>query len=300
MQLELARRPEAAKGLSVTFQSRNLPVACPPKVRTVLWDLETDETLAQLEPLIEQADVVVNLIGATPGAGTDDAMFRRLNVDFPCRLLDLIARHPGVRCVLISSAAVYGVPVGPAPLHEDSPLNPASAYGASKCAMEEAARRHPVADRVNCLRIANISGADALLGGALGSDRPSPLLLDQFANGKGPQRSYVAPFDLAAMLFDLIRLPSLPDVLNISSGPPVFMDDLLTQLGKSGAGLDWSFRPAPPSATERVVLDVGRLARLAPPTIARAARRSTSTERDLVTQALEFAAARSPTSRSAA
>lgn len=173
------------------------------------------------------------------------------------------AEAAGVRHVfLASSAAVYGAADGAR--EEDAP-RPLSDYGRAKCAMEEAAlawaAARPSGPGVTCLRIANVAGADALLGLAEGD---APQRLDIFADGTGPRRSYLGPAALASLLtclFAHVRAgESLPVLLNVALDGAVAMEALLNAAGRS-----WMPRPAPATALPLVRLDIARLAALCGP-----------------------------------
>jgi nucleoside-diphosphate-sugar epimerase len=106
---------------------------------------------------------------------------------------------------------------------------------------------------VCALRIGNVAGADAILGGW----QPG-FTLDRFADGTTPRRSYIGPGDLAQALEALIAHPSpLPAALNLTAPGLVAMGDLL-----KAAGLEYQTRPAPPDALPIVQLETARLARL--------------------------------------
>ncbi|MEL6914372.1 MAG: NAD-dependent epimerase/dehydratase family protein [Pseudomonadota bacterium] len=151
---------------------------------------------------------------------------------------------------LPSSAAVYG---GGAALAEDAPLpDPATLapYGSMKQAMEAAMAGRP---RVTCLRIGNVAGADAILGGW----RPG-FELDTFPDGRTPRRAYLTAGDLARVLAGLAQAAqtrALPPVLNVARPGTEEMGALL-----DAAGLAWRPRPAPPGALEEVSLDTAALA----------------------------------------
>lgn len=172
-------------------------------------------------------------------------------------------RAAGVaRVFLASSAAVYGAAA--LAREEDAPA-PLSDYGRAKLAMEAAALRwaaaHPGGPGLTCLRIANVAGADALLGAAPG---PGPQRLDTFPDGTGPRRSYLGPMALAAILarlFALVRQGRpLPEILNLALDGAVAMEALLSADGRA-----WAPRPAPATALPVVRLDVRRLAAIAGP-----------------------------------
>ena len=93
-------------------------------------------------------------------------------------------------CTLASSAAVYGRPEGDAPLSETTEPRRVSGYGRAKRAMEQAVAE---GQGVTCLRIGNVAGADQLLLNAATATAQAPLILDRFADGTGPDRSYIGP-----------------------------------------------------------------------------------------------------------
>ena len=200
----------------------------------------------------EGAQMILNLAGRVGGTARDDADHAALAL----AALEA-ARTAGVAQVLLaSSAAVYG-PADCAA--EDAPLAPVTPYGRAKAQMEDAAGRWAAVHRggpgVTCLRIANVAGADALLGAAPG---PGPQMLDVFPDGTGPRRSYLGPLALAGILSRLaghVRAGGiLPEVLNVALDGAVAMAALLDADGRA-----WAPRPAPRAAVPLVRLDVTRL-----------------------------------------
>ena len=224
-----------------------------------------------LVDLMAQSDVVLNLAGKTPtnpGAASD-ADYAAANVDYAERLIEVAAAQGVSRVLLASSASVYGRPAEPdVPIREDVALAPLSDYAQSKTEMEQTA--NSLAEKfphlgITCLRIATIAGADALLQNAFRAGSDAPLLLDQFANGKGPQRSYIGLGKLADVLFDLsVSDRDLPATLNVANNQPVRMEDLLEQVKTYRPGFAWRYRPAPEGAIETVVFDTGCLDALLP------------------------------------
>ena len=160
----------------------------------------------------------------------------------------------GARVVLTSSAAVYGNRAGE--LDEDIPLTPQSDYGRAKADMET--RGATLAAQLGVplcsLRIGNIAGLDAILGGW----RPG-FRLDRFAGGRTPRRSYIGPLTLARVLGDLVAAADLPGVLNVAAPGSTEMGALL-----DAAGLDWAPQPAPDTAIAEVRLSVRALQRYTP------------------------------------
>jgi UDP-glucose 4-epimerase len=224
------------------------------------------EDPAALVQAAQGCDVILCLAGSIAGRGADLQDNWRLA---EAALQAAAAAGPRAatgRCAqvfLASSAAVYGNQ--PGPLSEDSPLAPASPYGAAKAEMEQ--RAAALAARLDVpvcmLRIGNIAGLDAILGGWRAG-----FALDQFADGRSPQRSYIGMRCLSRVVAQLLQRailspaalsPSLPAVLNLAQPGPVAMGDLLR-----AADLPFASRPAPQTAIAEVSLDVSRLQRLIP------------------------------------
>lgn len=193
-------------------------------------------------------DVVLGLAGVVPGQGD-----LRLNTVLGRAALDIGAAAGAKRVFLTSSAAVYGP--SKTPLHEDTTLRPANAYGAAKCQMEQDARAHvaTLPTQMTALRIGNVAGADALL-----AQPGATRILDRFTDGQGPRRSYIGPKALTEVLAHLMVLAAdgrdLPDTLNISLPGTVTMEELCC-----AAGLQITWQPAPDTALPVVALDVARL-----------------------------------------
>lgn len=181
---------------------------------------------------------ILCLAGGVPGRGD-------LADNWKLAEVALRAATPGQRVILCSSAAVYGNQ--PGLLAETTPLRPANDYGVAKVEMEQnsAVLAHDLGVSLCLLRIGNIAGLDAILGGW----RPG-FQLDQFADGRTPARSYIGAETLARLLAELLALPRLPRVLNIAQPDPVQMGDLL-----EAAGLHWRACVAPEAAISQVALD---------------------------------------------
>jgi UDP-glucose 4-epimerase len=154
------------------------------------------------------------------------------------RLIDACIRHGVDRFVLSSTAALFNLD-SDAPIPEDAPIDPQSAYGDSKWMIERALHwAHQVHGfRHACLRYFNAAGADP--AGRLGEDhRPEshliPLVIDA-ALGRRPAldvfgddyptpdgtcvRDYVHVSDLAtAHLLALDALKDGPVVWNLGNG----------------------------------------------------------------------------------
>lgn len=158
------------------------------------------------------------------------------------------------RVILCSTSAVYGRL--PGLLSETTPPAPLSEYGRTKLEMEQAATTlaADLGVSVTSLRIGNVAGADAALGGW-----GPGCTMDQFPDGATPARSYIGPRTLARVLRDLCLHTDLPDVLNVAAPGLIQMGELL-----DAAGCAWTPRPAPDTALREIALDVTRLTRLIP------------------------------------
>lgn len=199
---------------------------------------------AGLADLAARSSQILCLAGPVPGAAGD--MLDHVKLAEACVLA---AARDGQRVILASSAAVYGATAGL--LREELPPAPLHPYGQAKADMEARAftlgRELGVA--VTVLRIGNIAGFDAILGGW----RPG-FRLDQFADGRTPRRSYIGPVTLSGVIQSLCRAETLPDLLNLAAPEPIEMGALL-----DAAGLEWVPRPAPDHAIAEVSLATARL-----------------------------------------
>ena len=105
------------------------------------------------------------------------------------------------------------------------------------------------------MRIGNVLGADALLQTAAKATQEAPLLLDRFADGTGPRRSYVGPVTLLRIVETLARHTGpLPSVLNIAAPAPIAMEDLL-----NAGNFPWTWRPALAGARQDITLSCEKL-----------------------------------------
>lgn len=164
------------------------------------------------------------------------------------------AASTGARVLIASSAAVYGNQSGV--LNEETLLKPTSDYGRAKADMETsvATLANELGVSVCALRIGNIAGVDAILGGWKPGFR-----LDTFLDGRTPRRSYIGLKTLARVMSDLIKAPKLPPVLNVAVRETIEMGALL-----DAADLDWTGQPAPDTAIAEVCLATDKLQHFTP------------------------------------
>lgn len=214
------------------------------------WDI-----LGPRKPAVPPCRGIIGLAGVVSGPVG-------LNTDLALAAVDLALASGCVPVLLTSTAAVYGHQSGP--VDEQSICDPINDYGRAKLAMERAvAVRLRALGRdappVCILRIGNVAGADSLL---LSAGRGA-VILDQFAGGRGPERSYIGMQSLARVMISLMdcmeRGEPVPLVLNVAAPAAVRMTDLL-----QAAGVGWNWQPAPPGAVARMTLDTARLATLVP------------------------------------
>ena len=195
----------------------------------------------------KQVHTILCLAGGVPGRGqvADNVPLALASVE--------AASESGSRVILASTAAVYG-PGDGTPMSETRAVDPGTDYGCSKAEMEHRAaeRGKDLGVSVTSLRIGNVAGADACLGGW----QPG-FTLDTFDDGGTPRRSYIGPQTFARTIWALCSLPSLPALINVASPGVIEMGELL-----DAAGLGWEGRPAPAHAIPSVELDVSRLVTL--------------------------------------
>ncbi|MEX5516777.1 NAD-dependent epimerase/dehydratase family protein [Pseudophaeobacter sp. 1A09344] len=248
--------PALLPGRDLRWQARRSPAN--PAIDDAWHILAPLEDPATLVRAAEGVDTILCLAGVTPGHGGDlDDNARLAEASIRAAQASTRVSDRKTRVLLASSAAVYGNQPGTLP--EEAPLHPATPYGAAKAEMEAQALRlgAEVGVAVTALRIGNIAGLDAILGGW----RPG-FQLDRFADGTTPRRSYIGVRMLAQLLAALVQHRGLPEVVNVAQPSPVAMGDLLR-----AARLDFSLRPAPDSAIPEVALEVTRLAGLLPPDV---------------------------------
>jgi nucleoside-diphosphate-sugar epimerase len=231
-------------GLRPVWQSRRAQPGFLP------WDI-----LAEPCPNGAAGGVVLCLAGVIRGTASELALNEALAMAACHAAAAQGARH----VFLASSAAVYGP--SDVALPETAVPAPLGAYGRAKLAMEQAALGWHNGQRpgLTILRIGNIAGFDALLGGLKPGQQ---AMLDPVPGQQGgPVRSYIGPLTLGSVLVQLAGLVAagqpLPKIVNIAAPPPVAMGNLL-----DAAGADWQYGPPNPAVLAKVELAVDVLAGL--------------------------------------
>jgi nucleoside-diphosphate-sugar epimerase len=143
------------------------------------------------------------------------------------------------RVVLLGSSSEYGEPVG-GRVSESSPTEPVNDYGRAKLEATGKARSIALVSgiRLCVLRPFNVVSPDLPVASALGNMRR------QLVSGRGRSRAvrcgrldvvrdFVPVEAVLAALMRLLELDAWPAVLNVCSGTPVILGDLLEAMARS-------------------------------------------------------------------
>jgi len=198
---------------------------------------------------MEGRRAVLCLSGITPAHAAASGNPLSLNAALALAAVRAAGRAGVPRLLLASSAAVYGAAQGP--LSEDMICKPASEYGQAKLEMERDAfaAARDCGQAVTMLRIGNVAGADAILGGWR-----EGMQLDVLPDGTTPARSYIGPANLSRAIHRLCTADDLPGIVNVAAPGVVHMGALLDAAGRA-----WTAREAGPAAIARVELETKRL-----------------------------------------
>jgi UDP-glucose 4-epimerase len=195
--------------------------------------------------------------GTVDGASADQADF--------VQLLDAVSR-PGHRptVVLCGSGGTAYDRRYPPPYREDSPAGALDPYGASKLRMEEELRLRARTVRPVVLRLSNVYGPRPDGPGGFGvvaqwlqsiaEHRPVRLYGEPRT-----VRDHVYAGDVVEAMVAVHRAAEPPALLNIGSGRPVTLQQLLETVGTvTGRQLELDHQPARPHDRPAVWLDVSR------------------------------------------
>ena len=166
---------KAGENLPILWQSRH-----PAVFGDLGWDIGQNPP-----PVLPQGLIVLHLAGKTSGTPSDLGENADMTKAVCMAALGARARH----IFVMSSAAIYAP--GPQPLVESDVPGPISPYGVSKLAGERMAVQvvQGSSTGLTILRLANLAGADALLGAAKSGCH---VTLDPVAGeAGGPVRSYI-------------------------------------------------------------------------------------------------------------
>jgi nucleoside-diphosphate-sugar epimerase len=220
-----------------------------PKPDFIPFDLIVEPEKATAAMAGKRAVICLSGVTNARAAATQDVYSRNTDLAVAAVRCAALAKVP--RVFLASSAAVYGA--NPGVQDETTVPQPVAAYGKSKLEMEQAALAcaQKLGQNVTALRIGNVAGADAILGGWR-----EGMEIDQLKTDGTPRRSYIGPQTLTRVLAQLSEIENLPEVLNIAAPGVIEMGALL-----DAAGRVWTPRTAPDSVIEEVALSTKQLER---------------------------------------
>lgn len=214
-------------------------------------------------------DCLIHLAAHAFVDAEDWSAFYAVNQLGTFHLLDAVASiRPGTRCILASSAQVYG-PGAEGLIPEDARLAPGNHYGISKRAMEEGAALWRGKLDISITRPFNYTG--------VGQDSRYliPKIVDHFRRRASVielgnlwvRRDFGDVRAVAAVYAGLAAHSNLPDTLNLATGVVHSVEDIITQLSEiSGHAIEVKVNPAFVRENDVAVLggDVSRLRRTLP------------------------------------
>ena len=213
------------------------------------WDL-----LLKGEPNLPKGAFLLHLAAVLPRPGNLQDV--SANVTLAQSIIDADQGARFRHVFFLSTVAVYGAQTGV--LSEECQADPRSPYGHAKL-MAEMRLAEAFGERLTILRLANLAGADSLLGG---NPQQSEIILDPVEGSSGgPVRSYIGPITFVNVLAKLLALRAsgerLPPILNIAQPGTVSMGALL-----EASKVRWRFGPLRFDITPSVEVDVSKLATL--------------------------------------
>ncbi len=227
-----------------------------------------------LDVALAGAEVVVHLAALTsvPASVTAPRRYHEVNASGTWEVLDAARRAGGPYCLVASSAAVYG-DAPPLPSHEGLPVRPTSPYAASKVAAEAhaAVAQACYGLPVLCLRLFNVFGPGQHAGGP--SSPVIPAFLEAAlasrpleVHGSGEQTRDFVDVDTVVdvLVAAMRRRVASPVPVNVASGSPTSLRQLVSTLGGLGLPVDVVAAPERPGDVAHSCGEVTRLRRLFP------------------------------------
>lgn len=220
------------------------PDVAPKGLEPVFLDRADWDILQNPAPAPISVDAVIDLAGVIRGDTSQNPQIAAAVAAW--------AVACGAVPVFLSSAAVY--PGGPRAMDEETDANPMSDYGRSKFLAEGVVR---AADKdALILRLGNLAGADALLGGA--KSESEVILTPVPGEAGGPVRSYIGPRTFAFALLHMVEAKlagrNLPQTINLAQPGTVTMRSLLEAKGQP-----WRFGEPTANVLARMELSTTRL-----------------------------------------
>ena len=238
-------------------------------------DRQSFGDVRDLDPaLLQGIDAVVHLAAVSndPMGHRFADVTRAINQDASVALAQAAAAAGVGRFVFASSCSVYGVAEG-GPRREDDPLNPLTAYAASKIGTEQALARLDGETVVTCLRFATACGMSPRLR--------LDLVLNDFVacalstgvitvlSDGSPWRPLIDTEDMARAIAWAVERPEADGgrflVVNAgATGSNRQVRDLAEAVARAVPGTTVSINTAAPADSRSYQVDFGLFARLAP------------------------------------
>lgn len=209
-------------------------------------DLRDPSALAAAVEALE-FDRLIHLAGQAFVDSSDYQAFYAVNQLGTFNLLDAVARsRPGARCILASTAQVYG-PKAEGLISEDAPTNPVNHYAISKHAMEQGAGIWGDHLDIVVTRAFNYTG--------IGQETKYlvPKIVDHFRRradvielgNTWVRRDFGDVRSVAEAYVGLAMAPEVPPVVNIATGKVSSISDILERLtALSGHTIEVQVNPA--------------------------------------------------------
>lgn len=229
----------------------------------------TDAKAIEREVHASEFDHVIHLAAKAFVDTADWEGFYHVNQIGTFRLLDSVAkRRPGARCLLASSAQVYG-PGAAGLIKESSNTNPANHYAISKFAMEQGAASWGDKLDIVIARPFNYTGVGQ------STDYLLPKIVDHFRRGASTielgntwvQRDFGDVRAVAEAYAGLISAKEVTKTINIATGRVWAIDELLKIMaGLAGYDIEVQINPAFVRSNDVPVLggDISRLLEILP------------------------------------
>jgi nucleoside-diphosphate-sugar epimerase len=214
---------------------------------------------AAIEQAVAEAefDCLIHLAGHAFVGAPDWPSFYTVNQLGTLHLLDAVARlKPGTRCILASSAQIYG-PGAEGLIAENAPANPTNHYAISKFAMEQGAAMWRDRLEIVVTRPFNYTGVGQ------GAEYLIPKLVDHYRRGARVielgntwvQRDFGDVRSVAEAYAMLASTPAVPRILNICTGTVCSIETIIEMLNAiSGHTLEVRVNPVFVRANDVAIL----------------------------------------------
>lgn len=267
-------RAVLAQLLEAGHQPVGLVRRAEPDVEGVTWRRGDVLSKRPLRGATRDVDAVVHLaaLAGVRCAFDDPTRYYRVNVGGSLNLLEALASRSGqpARLLLASTVSVYGAPVWPLPITENTPTAPGNPYAASKLVAEQAVAWQVATGRLGAvvLRICNIAGGFGCHG-----DRDDSRLIARacaVASGRIPNlhvygdggavRDFVHVVDVARAFVAALDVcaPGLHRTVNIGATPASVAEVVEVTRRVTGHEVPVVWHPAHPGEVRNLRVDTAR------------------------------------------